>query len=114
MNLPYRLIVKVTEFVSKVAYALLQLFFNLLVRYVPRKTIHKLFVDYRSWIIAFIVVPLSFVYDLFIRARSWIVWYFFQVNVLHDIKVQNIQNQVLEWKKNGSTKKMVSIFFVLF
>lgn len=108
MPLFYRVLLKLYEITLNLSYDLLQLFISLLFRFVSRKTIHKLFVDNRAWLITFIVVPASFLYDLFARIRSWIVWSFFQTNVLHDIKVQKIQNQVLEWKKSGSTKKMVS------
>ena len=90
------------------SFGLLQFCSGLLVRMMPRKAIHKLFVEYRAWIIVLIVVPASFVYDLFARLRSWTIWWFFQSNVLHEIKVQNIQRQVLDWRKSGCTKKMVS------
>lgn len=109
MSLFYRLLVKMYHVVTSVSFGLLQFFTGLLLRHVPRATIHKLFVEHRTLIIMLVVVPLSFVYDLVARLRNLIVWSFFQSNVLHEVKVQNIQSQVLEWRKSGSTKKMVSI-----
>ena len=110
MSFFYRLLIKLYDVLMSLSFSLLQFVSGLLLRFVSRKTIHKLFVEHRAWIIALVVVPLSFTYDLFARLRSWIVWSFFQSNVLHDIKVQNIQKQVIDWRKSGCTRKMVSIF----
>lgn len=106
----YRYLVKIGDVLVNFFNLFLQLSLGLFLKCVSRKTIHKVFVEYRSLLIMFIIVPASFTYDLFARVRSWIVWYFFQTNVLHNIKVQNVQNQVLEWRRNGATKKMVNFF----
>lgn len=105
-SLFYKYLCKVIDISVNLFVFLLHQSINLLLKCVSRKTIHKIFVDYRSLLIMLVIVPASFFYDLFARIRSWIVWSFFQTNVLHDVKVQNIQNQILEWRRNGATKKM--------
>ena len=110
MSLFYKLLLKLYHVVTSVSFSLLQYFTGLLLRHVSSATIHKIFVEHRALIIMLVVVPLSFIYDLVARMRNWIVWSFFQSNVLHEVKVKNIQNQVLEWRKSGCTKKMVRIF----
>ena len=108
----YRYSFKLIDIITNLSNYILQSFLSLLLKYVSSNTIHKIFVEYRSLLIMFIIVPASFFYDLFMRIRSWIFWLFLKSDILHDIKVQNIQNQVLNWRRNGKQKKMVVFNFI--
>jgi len=62
--------------------------------------------EYRTWVIMFVVIPVTFIVEWYAYIRNRIVWAFFSTPKLHDQRVGEIQRQVKEWHEAGRQKKL--------
>ena len=61
--------------------------------------------EHRSWLVLFVVAPMSMVFDLGLRFRAWYIQTFFSAPELHNQRVAEIVQQIKDWqKRNDGTK----------
>jgi delta24-sterol reductase len=61
--------------------------------------------EHRSWLVIFVVAPMSLVFDAVLRFRAWYVQTFFSAPELHNERVADIAAQVNAWRaRNDGTK----------
>ena len=61
--------------------------------------------EHRSWLVLFVVAPMSFVFDLAMRVRSWYIQTFLSAPELHNKRVADVQAQIQKWRdRNDGTK----------
>ena len=61
--------------------------------------------EHRSWLVLFVVAPLSKVFDFIMRFRAWYIETFLSAPELHNQRVAGIVAQVKAWRdKNDGTK----------
>lgn len=62
--------------------------------------------NYRTPLVVFVVLPMSFFFDLYWRGRTWYIAKVKSAPEKHPERVANIQEQVREWKRQGSKNRM--------
>jgi len=61
--------------------------------------------EHRSWLVLFVVAPMSKVFDIVLRFRAWYIQTFFSAPELHNQRVADIVEQVRAWReRNDGTK----------
>lgn len=61
--------------------------------------------EHRSWLVIFVVAPMSLIFDYVLRIRAWYVQTFFSAPELHNERVEEIVAQIKAWRaRNDGTK----------
>ena len=61
--------------------------------------------EHRSWLVIFVVAPMSLIFDTVLKFRAWYVQTFFSAPELHNQRVADIVAQIQAWReKNDGTK----------
>jgi Delta24-sterol reductase len=72
--------------------------------------IYNLLVDFateqRGWFVTFFVLPLSLGYDMWFNLRGWFIMKLFSAPKLHMKRVQDVANQIADWRKAGGRGKL--------
>jgi len=61
---------------------------------------------YRTALVVIVVLPMSFIFDLYWRGRTWYIAKVKSAPYKHPERVAKIQEQVREWKRQGSKVRM--------
>lgn len=69
-------------------------------------TFEYILVHYRWVFVCFFLLPISFFYDIWLYFRNWIVFKISSAPKKHNAKVQYVQRQVQQWRKNGQQTQM--------
>jgi delta24-sterol reductase len=59
--------------------------------------------EQRGWFVTFFVLPISLVYDFWYKTRAWVVLKWFSAPKLHQQRVKEIQQQLLDYQNSGLT-----------
>lgn len=62
--------------------------------------------EHRSWLVLFLVAPLSFIFDLGMRLRAYIIHKFYSAPELHAQRIIDIQKQIKKWKETNDGTKL--------
>jgi delta24-sterol reductase len=62
--------------------------------------------EQRGWFVTFFVLPFSLGFDLWFDTRAWVIMKLFSAPKLHLKRVQDVSQQIQEWRKNGARGKL--------
>ncbi|NWY76839.1 DHC24 reductase, partial [Erithacus rubecula] len=78
----------------------------LLLLWVRHRGLEAVLVHHRWVFVCFFLLPLSILFDIYYQLRAWAVWRLHSAPRQHAQRVRHIQEQVREWKKEGSKRYM--------
>ena len=64
--------------------------------------------EQRGWFVTFFVLPFSLGFDIWFRIRAWFIMKLFSAPLLHLKRVQNVSEQIINWKKSGAKGRLVT------
>lgn len=67
-----------------------------------------LLIKYRGEFVTLFILPISVMYSLFLKIRNYLVFKMNSAPLKHDEKVKKVQDQILQWKAEGSKEKLTT------
>jgi len=62
--------------------------------------------EQRGWFVTLFVLPVSLGFDAWFKARAWLIMKLFSAPALHVKRVQNVSDQIVNWKNQGGKGKL--------
>lgn len=72
----------------------------------PENIVEYIIINYRWVFVCLFLLPTSFLFNLWMYFRNWVIFKLNSAPKQHDAKVKHVQDQIVEWNKNGRKTQM--------
>lgn len=103
VGLVFKLVSKVFNLIGNVLYTVLGV---IGLRPILWNLFTYILTHHRTWLVVFVVLPMSFVFDLYWRARTWYIAKVKSAPHKHPERVAAIQERVRQWAREGKKQRM--------